>query len=79
MESGSTTTPFDMLVRNQTSRWHLVMETFNTLAARGVIEHHRAEQIVEKYSNKLTEHRKYIRDFGQDPEEIQTWQWNRGQ
>ncbi len=77
MESGSTTTPFDMLVRNQTSRWHLVIEAVNTLMSRGVLDHGRGESIAEKYNQKLTDHRKYIQEVGEDPEEIKTWQWTR--
>lgn len=77
MESGSTTTPFDMLVRNQTSRYHLVIEAVNTLAARQVIDHKRAEEIADKYEEKLQFHRKYIQEHGHDPEEIGTWKWTR--
>lgn len=77
METGSTTTPFDMLVRNQTSRWHLLLETMNTLTARGVMDSDRSDPIIEKYSHKLDEHRKYIKEVGEDPEEIKTWQWTR--
>ena len=75
MESGSTTTPFDMQVRNQTSRYHLLMESINTLAARGTITYDRAEPVVSKYEDKLRKHKEFIKENGHDPEEIENWQW----
>lgn len=77
METGSTTTSFDMQVRNQTSRWHLIMEAANTLAARGVISTEKASQIADKYGEKLKHHRQYIKDNGTDPEEVTKWKWTR--
>lgn len=77
MESGSTTTPFDMLVRNQTSRYHVAIETISTLASRDVIPHDKADQVVEKYNQKLHEHREHIMKFGTDPDEIGAWSWKR--
>ena len=77
METGSTTTPFDMQVRNQTSRWHLTTEAANTLAARGIISTEESSRISDKYDKKLHEHRAYIKEFGLDPEEINEWNWTR--
>jgi len=75
IESGSTTTPFDMQVRNETSRYHLVMEAYRTLGALGDVEKAQARSLVEKYQNKLTEHREFIKEHGVDPQEIENWQW----
>src|SRR5690606_6616586 len=77
MESGSTTTPFDMLVRNQTSRYHIAIETISTLASRSVIPHAKADQIAEKYNQKLHDHREHIMKHGTDPDEIGAWSWKR--
>lgn len=77
METGSTTTPFDMQVRNQTSRWHLIMEAANTLAARGVISTDVSLEISDKFGERLRHHREYIKEHGTDPEEIHHWKWTR--
>ncbi len=75
MENGSTTTPFDMQVRNGTSRYHLVKEIFEILGKRGVVSLDFAEKITKKYDDKLNVHREYIIKHGIDPEEIENWKW----
>lgn len=78
LENGSTTTPFDMHVRNGTSRYHLVKEIFQTLERRGVVLPDAARAVAEKYDGKLAAHRKYIEKNGVDPEEIANWKWPSG-
>src|SRR5690606_35037569 len=68
METGSTTTPVDMQVRNHTSRWHLVMEAANTLATKGLVSTEKSKEISDKYAQKLKYHREYIKTNGLDPE-----------
>ncbi len=75
IENGSTTTPFDMQVRNETSRYHLAIDAFDKMAKRGFLETGKAESLIEKYKQKLKEHREYIKINGVDPEEIENWQW----
>jgi xylulose-5-phosphate/fructose-6-phosphate phosphoketolase len=75
IENGSTTTPYDMHVRNRTSRWHLVMEAVDLLAKRKVIKESVADELVQRYTKKLKAHRKYIIEHGVDPEEIDGWVW----
>ncbi|MDD4989039.1 MAG: phosphoketolase family protein, partial [Candidatus Pacebacteria bacterium] len=77
VENGSTTTPFDMQIRNKTSRWHLAMEVFERMAKAGVISKEKAKSLIEKYTAKLAEHREYIIKNGIDPEEIENWKWTR--
>ena len=77
LETGSTTTPFDMLVRNQTSRYQLLIEAVNTLAFYKTISQETAQQIAQKYNQKLEDHKKYIIENGDDPEEIKTWKWKK--
>ncbi len=77
IENGSTTTPFDMQVRNGTSRWHLVKEIFQTLGKRGVISPNLVEKIEKKYDEKLESHRAYIEKHGVDLDEIENWQWKK--
>jgi len=76
IENGSTTTPFDMQVRNMTDRFHLVMDAVNMLAKEGQIEKSRKEDIIRKYETKLKDHSKYIREYGVDPDDIENWVWN---
>ncbi len=77
IENGSTTTPFDMQVRNGTSRYHLVKEIFTTLEKRGVVSPNLVETVVAKYDGKLAAHRAYIEKHGVDPADIENWQWKR--
>jgi xylulose-5-phosphate/fructose-6-phosphate phosphoketolase len=76
-ERGSTTTPFDMHVRNGTSRYHLVMEAAELLAEKDVINKNLKNEIVERYKDKLGAHRLFITENGVDPPEIEDWKWTR--
>lgn len=69
-EQGSTTTPFDMMVRNQTSRWHLLMATVEAFAKTGQLSTDKRDQIFAKYHQKITEHVDYIKQHGVDLPEI---------
>ncbi|HRY31180.1 MAG TPA: phosphoketolase family protein [Candidatus Paceibacterota bacterium] len=77
IENGSTTTPFDMHIRNQTSRYHLLMDACRLLTENGRVDKKLSDKIVEKYQRKLKDHRIYIKKYGVDPEEIENWQWQR--
>ena len=77
IENGSTTTPFDMHVRNKTSRYDLVIEAYEKLIKDKVVSSSVANEIITKYKLKLREHGEYIRKKGVDPEEIEQWQWKR--
>lgn len=72
-EEGTTTTPFDMQVRNRTSRYHLVIQAAQKIAARNSGASVLAETIIRKYERKLAEHREFIRKEGVDPSEISEW------
>jgi xylulose-5-phosphate/fructose-6-phosphate phosphoketolase len=71
VEEGTTTTPFDMLVRNQTSRYHLVIEALRRTA--GISS--RAAPIIVRYERTLRNHRRFIEEEGVDPPEIREWSW----
>ena len=77
VENGSTTTPFDMHVRNQTSRYHLAIEAFQRLANEGRIPADEAQALVDKYNQKIDENTAYIKEHGVDIPEIDAWVWNR--
>jgi xylulose-5-phosphate/fructose-6-phosphate phosphoketolase len=77
IEKGSTTTPFDMQVRNETSRLHIAKEAIETLSKNGVISVDKANFISNKYVKLLDEHLVYIKEHGDDPEYISKWQWKK--
>jgi xylulose-5-phosphate/fructose-6-phosphate phosphoketolase len=76
-EEGTTTTPFDMHVRNRTSRYHLVIQAAEKMASGSPQVAAKAEQLVRKYQQKLREHRDFIRREGTDPPEITHWKPNK--
>ena len=75
IESGSTTTPFDMHVRNRTSRYHLVMAVFERLTRSGRLPGDQTAEIIQKYQQKLNENTEYIKVHGIDLPEIDAWTW----
>ncbi len=74
-ETGSTTTPFDMMVRNRVDRYHLAMEAFAHAAEQGVITKAAAQGYVSTFQEKLAEHRAYVMKYGKDLDEITNWVW----
>lgn len=74
-EEGSTTTPFDMMIRNKTSRYHLAQEALTVLQNNGVIDHLTAQKYIDLYQKKLKELSEYIKNYGIDPKEINEWHW----
>lgn len=76
IECGSTTTPFDMHVRNRTSRYHLVIAIFDRLAKADVLPRNIAQNIILKYQTKLSLNTGYIAKHGVDMPEIDEWQWS---
>jgi xylulose-5-phosphate/fructose-6-phosphate phosphoketolase len=74
-ETGSTTTPFDMMVRNQVDRFHLAMEVFSLAAERGHLTVEESHALISQYQEALQAHRSYIIQNGEDPEEITNWSW----
>jgi xylulose-5-phosphate/fructose-6-phosphate phosphoketolase len=70
-EEGTTTTPFDMLVRNDMDRFHLVEDVIERVPKLGPVAAY-ARQAVR---DKLIEHKEYIAKYGQDMPEIRNWTW----
>jgi len=75
VEVGSTTTPFDMHVRNFTSRYHLAIAAFDRLGRAGVIPFEEAEQKIAEYLEKIDDNTVYIKANGIDQPEIDAWAW----
>jgi xylulose-5-phosphate/fructose-6-phosphate phosphoketolase len=70
-EEGTTTTPFDMVVLNQTSRFHLAIEALRR--ARRPPEH--ADLLADECREMLRKHSAYVREHLEDLPEIQDWTW----
>jgi xylulose-5-phosphate/fructose-6-phosphate phosphoketolase len=74
-EHGSTTTPFDMQVRNRTDRYHLAMAAFRVAEREGLIRVKKRDTLIKQFEKKLADHRAYIIEHGADPEDITDWSW----
>jgi xylulose-5-phosphate/fructose-6-phosphate phosphoketolase len=70
-EEGTTTTPFDMLVRNDMDRFHLVDDVIERVPKLGPVAAYTRQAV----RDKLIEHKEYIRQYGQDMPEIRNWTW----
>lgn len=74
-ETGSTTTPFDMMVRNHVDRFNLAMQAITFAASVGVLKEKEAESINVELQRQLDAHHAYVVEYGDDPEEITNWTW----
>jgi len=70
-EEGTTTTPFDMLVRNDMDRFHLAIDVIDRVPGLA----RKAAVLRQHLHDKLTEHRGYVRRTGEDLPEVAGWTW----
>jgi xylulose-5-phosphate/fructose-6-phosphate phosphoketolase len=70
-EEGTTTTPFDMVVRNDLDRYHLVQDVIDRVPKLGA----RFAHVRQRMADKLVEHGEYIREHGDDMPEVRDWHW----
>ena len=70
-EEGTTTTPFDMAVRNDIDRFHLVVDVMDRVPAVSK----QAAYVKQVIRDKLIDHKQYISRYGQDMPEIRQWKW----
>ncbi|HEX8965307.1 MAG TPA: phosphoketolase [Patescibacteria group bacterium] len=76
-EQGGTTTPFDMMVRNKTDRFHLAIEAIEILANNKLISPQKRKFFVDKLEKQLEYHKAYIMVHGADPKEIEMWEYGK--
>jgi xylulose-5-phosphate/fructose-6-phosphate phosphoketolase len=70
-EEGTITTPFDMAVLNDLDRFHLAGDAVDRLPQLGA----RAALVKQALGERLAEHHRYIRRYGQDMPSIRDWRW----
>lgn len=76
-EEGTTTTPFDMLVRNGASRFHIINEAIRLTAPHNSKVAAIANEKISHFEYVLKSHHGYIKEYGEDPEAISNWEWSR--
>ncbi len=70
-EEGTTTTPFDMVVRNGMSRYHLCMLALRYAARTS----YGAESMLQLCTTMLERHAAYVREHLEDLPEVRNWVW----
>jgi xylulose-5-phosphate/fructose-6-phosphate phosphoketolase len=90
VEEGTTTTPFDLLTMNGVDRYQLAIEALRRTdvglsqalagasGAFAVRDLGGAERVVQDFEQRVQDHKRYIREEGNDPPEILEWQWSDG-
>ncbi|MGW7792856.1 phosphoketolase family protein [Streptomyces tricolor] len=71
-EIGTTTTPFDMVVRNDMDRYRLVMDVIDRVPGLAV----RAAAVRQRMEDARLRHHDWIRVHGTDLPEVADWAWD---
>ncbi|EHK17609.1 uncharacterized protein TRIVIDRAFT_194802 [Trichoderma virens Gv29-8] len=69
-EEGSTTTPFDMMLLNGVSRFHVASRALNALAPCNDAIQGKLSGLLSTIDEEMTRVQDYIREFGKDPDNI---------
>jgi xylulose-5-phosphate/fructose-6-phosphate phosphoketolase len=72
MEEGTTTTPFDMVVANRLSRYHLAIEALHRVDRLRSQSAH----VIDQFEMKLAKHHEYIEEHLEDMPEVKAWTWS---
>ncbi|MEV5965963.1 phosphoketolase family protein [Kribbella sp. NPDC051952] len=70
-EEGTTTTPFDMVVRNDLDRYHLAIDVIDRVPGLG----QRAVTTRQWLTDQRARHHAYIIEHGEDLPEVRDWHW----
>jgi xylulose-5-phosphate/fructose-6-phosphate phosphoketolase len=69
-EKGTTTTPFDMLVQNDASRYQMGIEAIEKFMQKNPTHKEKSEAVIKKYQELLDKHHQYIKEHGVDIPEV---------
>ncbi len=72
IEQGTTTTPFDMLVLNRMSRYHLCIEALRRVAPRFP----QADSLIQSLERLIDQVVAYSREHLEDVPELTNWTWS---
>ena len=75
VEQGTTTTTFDMQVKNKTSRFDLAIEAIEQVSIRRQAVAEKGGEVISYLQEMLGRHRSYIQEHGDDMAEIKSWKW----
>jgi xylulose-5-phosphate/fructose-6-phosphate phosphoketolase len=70
-EEGTVTTPFDMAMRNDIDRFHLVIDVIDRVPGLG----QRAANLRQQLVDERVRANAYAEEHGEDPAEIRDWTW----
>ena len=71
-EEGTTTTPFNMVMRNDLDRYHLVMDVVDRVPGLAAS----AGRVRQEMADKRIAFRAYTREYGDDAPEVRDWKWS---
>lgn len=74
-ERGSTTTPFDLKLVNETDFYHLTMDMVERASKTNKKVAKKRDALIKMLQQKIADHQKYICEFGDDPEEVKVLRW----
>lgn len=74
-EEGSTTTPFDLAIRNGVSCYHVAMDLIEQGAKFNKSVAQKKASLLKVLDAKITAHLDYIRKNGDDPQEVKDLKW----
>jgi xylulose-5-phosphate/fructose-6-phosphate phosphoketolase len=69
-EEGTTTTPFDMVVRNNMDRFQLAIDTIRRIPGL------KADDAIAVFQGELAKHKEYVVAHGEDMPEVVNWRWS---
>ena len=70
-EEGTTTTPFDMAVLNNTDRYQLAFDAIRRVPRLA----HLVDEAALRYHATIARHKAYICEYGDDMPEVLNWRW----
>ncbi len=74
-EEGTTTTPFDMQINNQTSRYDIAIDALNRVAKNKAEIKSKIPKIISLFEQKIKDHQAYIVNYSKDMDEVTNFEW----